>query len=128
MTGFRLRTVAVLMVSAIAFMGSGVSAAHAAPKTRSVSWLGTYDMYVTWTGHPTGLFSFTLGAHHSGSDDPGDTVTWKKSGRMITITFASDLGSATYVGKKTKFGFNTKKKQGTSSSTSGSSGTWYAIV
>ena len=128
MTGFRARTLAVLLTGVIACMGTGVTAAGAAPASRDASWAGTYDMYVTWAGHPTGLFPFTLNTDHTGSDAAGDVVTWKKVQHNITITFTGNGATATYLGKHTKFGFNTKKKQGSSSSTSGASGTWYAIL
>jgi hypothetical protein len=128
MAGFRARALAVLFTGGIAFMGTGLTAAGAATTSRNASWAGNYDMYVTWTGHPTALFPFTLNKDHTGSDQFGDVVKWKKSQHNITITFTGNGATATYLGTHTKNGFNTKKKPGTSSSTSGASGTWYALL
>ena len=128
MSVFRVRALAVLLTGAIGFVGFGTIGAGAATAQPTTSWAGTYDMYVTWVGHPTGLFPFTLKADHTGSDDFGDTITWTKAQHNITITFTGGGATATYLGKKSKNGFNTKKKQGTSSSTSGATGTWYALL
>jgi hypothetical protein len=127
MTGFRARTLAVLLTGMVVCMGTGLPAAGAATNSRDVTWAGTYDFYVTWVGHPTALFPITLNANHTGVDPASDVVTWKKTGHNITITITGNGATATYLGKRNKNGFNTKKKQGASSSTTGASGTWYAI-
>jgi hypothetical protein len=127
MAGFRARTLAVLLTGMVVCMGTGLTTASAATRSPSVTWAGTYDFYVTWSGHPTALFPITLNKNHTGVDPAGDVVKWTKAQRNITITITGGGATATYLGKRTKNGFNTKKKQGGSSSTTGASGTWYAI-
>jgi hypothetical protein len=117
--------VAPLMLASVGLTAGPASAVRARPSV-GVHVPGEYTAYGKY-GKNTEYtaFSLTLRADHTGTDHFNDTIVWSMSGRDLTMNF--DDGLWTYLGTKTRAGFNSAKNPGTLSNVNGGTGTWYAI-
>jgi hypothetical protein len=90
---------------------------------------GHYTVLVHWDGGPPGYlpFAVTLNKNRTGFDDFGDSINWSLNGKNFQMAF-SGPNPATFVGTKTKAGFNKESKPGMVFSVPGPvTGTWYAV-
>ena len=114
-----------LMLATFAVAAVPASAATASPSVSAGAIAGQYTAYAQYGNGKWVTFSLTLYRDHTGTDHFNDTIVWSTSYRNITMTF--DDGLWTYLGRKTRAGFNNARKPGTLSNVNGGSGTWYAV-
>jgi hypothetical protein len=124
-----IRSLATVAIATFALTGFGVQGAGATATTTAqpAAVAGPYTFYLFWTGYPPSSGFVTLNRNHTGSDTAGDTITWSKTGRSVTVTIANGLATATYLGRKTKTGLNNVRHPGTMSNDVGGRGTFYAV-
>jgi hypothetical protein len=125
-----MKRIAAWLVGPLMLVSTGVAANPASAATVrpsvGVHVPGEYTAYGKYGNNTKYIsFSLTLRADHTGTDHFNDTIVWSMSGRDLTMNF--DDGLWTYLGTKTKAGFNSAKNPGTLSNVNGGTGTWYAI-
>ena len=129
MRAFLARLAAPIVIGSVAFMGTGVHPAAAAPALGARKIAGTYTVYFSYVG-PYNNLPVTLTRKHSGTDIDDDQIVWSSVGRSIELDFSSAAlpgATATFLGTVTKTGFDSAKHPGTFSNSLGDSGVWYAV-
>jgi hypothetical protein len=115
-----------LMLSSVVFTAAPAVASPARPSLRAGTVAGQYTLYGKYGKSKTYIFySLTLFKDHTGTDHVNDTIVWSTSGKDLTMVF--DGGLWTYLGHKTKAGFNSLASPGTLSNINGGTGLWYAV-
>ena len=125
-----MKRIAAWLVGPLMLVGIGFAAAPATAATvrplSEVNVPGNYTAYAKYgTSTKWVAFSLTLRADHTGTDHFNDTIVWSISGKDLTMNF--DDGLWTYLGHKTRAGFNNKSNPGTLSNVNGGTGVWYAV-
>src|SRR5579862_3295454 len=102
--------------------------AGAVPATRN-SFLGFYGVYLKQAGETQFQYvdEWELEAHHQGQDGDGGQLSWKRSGKNVTVTITVAPDVETYTGTKTRAGFNRRGTPGTWTDNMGEAGVWYAV-
>jgi hypothetical protein len=114
-----------LMLCFAVVAASPAAAATPRPSVGPAVVAGNYTVHANFnnTGYQT--YALTLYANHTGTDHYNDTIVWSLSGKNLTMNY--DDGLWTYLGTKTKAGFNNKRHPGTLSNINGGTGIWYAV-
>ena len=125
-----MRRLAVLAVSALLLLAPTVAnaatAAATTPASRPVA--GTYKLFYNWSQTGFSHSPMTLNADGTGSDKAGHPITWSMSGKSLTLLLNDPpSGVTTYLGTKSRAGFDTRRHPGTMSSNQGFAGVWYAV-
>lgn len=115
-----------LMLSSAVFTAAPAVASTASPSLRPSVVAGQYTLYGKYGTSQTYIsYSLTLFKDHTGTDHVNDTIVWSTSGKDLTMVF--DGGLWTYLGHKTRTGFNNLANPGTLSNINGGTGLWYAV-
>jgi hypothetical protein len=125
MRRFSAWLVGPLMLAAVVAAAAPAGAATARPDVGVNRVAGQYTAYGKWDKKGYTPFSLTLNRDGTGTDLYGDTIIWTISGKDLQMTF--DGGLWTYLGTKSRAGFDNAKHPGTLSNINGGTGTWYAV-
>ncbi|HEX4491500.1 MAG TPA: hypothetical protein VH914_09875 [Acidimicrobiia bacterium] len=123
--------IGVLMLGAPVLAAAPAVAAPTAPTRAATGIAGNYTWWVRWSGHAYHYFATVdLYRNHTGGDNHGDTITWSREGRAISLTFTAIDGTSVthYTGTKTRKGFSKKLQPGIVTDDEGGSGNWYAFL
>ena len=115
----------VVAVAGLTTMPAGAAVPRPAAVVMPAVVAGNYTMHANFNGTGYQTFSMTLYSNHTGTDHYNDTIIWSVSDRNLTMTW--DAGLWTYLGLKTKTGFNKPRIPGTLSNINGGTGIWYAV-
>jgi hypothetical protein len=124
------RSVALLMMATLGFVGLGSAGAGAVTAHATTSFVGVYKIHGTVDGSTDHLHgTLTVNADGTAVSDQGDVAHWTSSGETFTMVFKGHGIKDTFVADQTKKGIGSKKQPGTwSTNPSGLSGTWWGAL